>query len=867
VAHDLLAGFGLSLCNRRDTLGMASVTWCKDFRACSLQGYGCRTFSGRDAMTQQDDADGETALGPAALRAVCDPAQFTFATTADLEPLPVLIGQERAIGAISLSAGIRHKRFNLFVSGPQGTGRHSAVLRMLEEEAAARPAPSDWVYVHNFDDSDRPRAIALPRGTAQPFRLAMQVLVDDLANDIPALFDSEEYQSRRAAIEQEFGSRHETAFSGLGEKARERGVAVLRTPMGFAIAAMKDGEVLKPDAFAKLPEAERKDIEKKVAQTQAEMETLLKSVPHMEKEHRQAVGALNAEMAEKAVDAALTEVTRRFARIDPLRDYLAAVRRDLISNATMFLQAGKKEDDGPFPVAAAKVHAEPQFHRYAVNVMIAHPSENDTGAPVVIETLPTQANLTGRVEHMSMMGTLVTDFTLIKPGALHRANGGFLVLDAAKVLGEPFAWEALKRCLETGEIKIISPAERLGLMATTTLDPDPIPLDVRVALVGDRLLHMLLTAYDPEFGELFKVTADFDDDMARTPEAMALFARMVATLAARERLRPVTPDGVAALIDAATRAADDQEKLSLRIGGLWDLLREADHLAGLAGVPAVSGDHVEDARKAAEHRADRVRSRVQEMIARDTIMIATRGSVVGQVNGLTVASAGSMSFGAPVRITARVRMGAGKVLDIEREVKLGGPIHSKGVLILSGYLATHYAEDVPLSLWASLVFEQSYAGVEGDSASVAELCALLSALAGVPLSQSLAVTGSINQMGEVQPVGGVNQKIEGFFDACKGQGLTGRQGVLLPRRNVANLMLRPDVVEAVAAGQFHVHAIGHVDEAIELLTGLPAGQRGRNGDFEDGTVNANVEARLLDFASARQEFARVPRDGAGEAEE
>ncbi|WP_114967299.1 Lon protease family protein [Alkalilacustris brevis] len=814
-------------------------------------------------MAQSGTSGQATELPADALRAVCDPGIFDFATTATLDPLPALIGQERATEAIALAAGMRHKRFNLFVAGPQGTGRHSAVLRMLEEEAATRPAPGDWVHVYNFENADRPRAMALPRGTALGLRDAMQVLVDDLANDIPALFDSEEYQNRRTAIEQEFGGHHEVAFSELNEKARRRGVAILRTPMGFAIAAVKDGEVIKPDAFSKLPEDERKQIEARVAETQGELEEFLKSVPQMEKSHRRAVGKLNAEMAEQAVDAALTEVLRKFGRIDAVRDYLAELRADLISNATLFLKAGRQEDDGPFPVPAAKVHDDPAFHRYAVNVMVGHAPDEEGGAPVVTEALPTLGNLTGRVEHMSSMGALVTDFTLIRPGALHRANGGFLVLDAERVLTEPFAWEALKRCLETGEIKIISPAQRYSLLSTTTLEPDPIPLDARVVLVGDRRLHMLLSTLDPEFGELFKITADFDDDMARDDEALTLFARMVATVAGREGLLPATPEGVAALVDFSTREADDQQKLSLRISAIWDILREADHLARRAEAKAIEAEQVAAAIRAARRRASRVRDRIQEMIARDTIMISTRGAELGQVNGLTVTGMREHRFGAPVRITARVRMGAGKVVDIEREVKLGGPIHSKGVLILSGYLSTHYAPEMPLSLWASLVFEQSYGGVDGDSASVAELCALLSALAGVPLSQSLAVTGSVNQQGEVQPVGGVNEKIEGFFDVCKAQGLTGRQGVLLPRRNAANLMLREDVVEAVRAGKFAIHAISSVDQAIELLTGLPAGRRAANGQFPDGSVNANVEARLEDFALARRDFAGSGRDGDG----
>jgi lon-related putative ATP-dependent protease len=731
---------------------------------------------------------------------------------------------------------------------------------MLEEEAASRPVPSDWIYVHDFDNPDKPRAIAMPPGTAPSLKKAMEALVDDLATDIPALFDSEEYQNRRRTIEQRFATRNETAFEKMGEKAMSRGVTILRTPMGFTIAATKGDEVIKPDDFAKLTKAERDEIEEKVAETQKDLEKYLKSVPKMEKEHRKAVAELNAEMAEEAVRDGLDPVVQAFASIVALADYFAALRSDLIQNAELFLQQGSSEGRGPFPVAQTKFHTNPSFHRYGINVMVSNGTDGTGhGAPVISEPLPTLANLTGRVEHISTMGTLVTDFTLIKPGALHRANGGFLILDAVRVLTEPFAWEALKRCLEMRAIQIISAAEILSLMATTSLEPQPIPLEVRVVLVGDPILHLLLVALDPDFGRLFKIGADFSHDMARNPSSIAQFARMVATVVASDNLRAVSRGGVAALVDAATRLAEDQQKLSLQIGTLWDTLREADFLAGKAGQQIISADHVEAARTAAERRRDRVRERMQEMYARGMILVSTKGSEIGQINGLTVATIGSFSFGMPVRITARVRMGTGRVIDIEREVKMGGPIHSKGVLILSSYLSTHYAPDVPLSLWASLVFEQTYSGVEGDSSSVAELCALLSALAGVPLSQSLAVTGSINQMGEVQPIGGVNEKIEGFFDVCKAHGFTGQQGVLIPRQNAKDLMLRTDIVAAVRDGQFHVHAVSDIDEAMELLTGLPAGVRVSTGEFEDGTVNGNVEVRLLEFAAALRDFNK-PRD-------
>lgn len=808
-----------------------------------------------------------TALSPGELRHAFDPAELGFTTTAELEPLDHLVGQDRAIEAIGLAANIRSGRFNLFAHGPEGTGRHTAVLSILRAEAAKRPAPQDWVYVHNFDTPEKPRALSLPRGMGPRLRSAMAELIDDLAQGIPALFESEDYQSRRAAIEEEYGGGNEKAFTALADRARERGVAILRTPMGFALAPMKDGEVQKPDIIDKLPADERDTIRQHVSDTQAELAEFLESLPRLEKEHRAAVGALNKEMAEQLVDLSLADLRQNFSGIVALEAWFDALRADLINNAELFLKAGSAGGDGPFPITPTRLHDQPVFHRYGVNVMVSSDADAAEGAPVVVETLPTLANLTGRIEYLQQMGALVTDVTMIRPGALHRANGGFLVLDAARVLTEPFAWDALKRCLETREIRIMGANERMGFGSTTTLEPDPVPLDLRVALVGDRMLHMMLEAYDPAFSQLFTVSAEFGGDMGRDAESVALFARLVAGVVRDEKLRPVSADGVAALVEAASRQADDRTKLSLVLSRIWDILREADHRAGTksdetggekpGGDAQVTRAHIEGALEAARRRHGRLPERMRENTARGTIMIATRGSELGQINALTVADLGTVRFGWPVRITARVRLGAGQVVDIERSVKLGGPIHSKGVMILSSYLATHYLPETPLSLWGSLVFEQSYGGVDGDSASVAELCALLSALAGVPLSQSFAVTGSINQRGEVQPVGGVNEKIEGFFDACAAQGLTGRQGVILPQRNVDNLMLRPDVVAAVAEGQFHIHAITHIDQALELLTGLPAGQRGLNDEFPPGSVNGNVEVRLLDFAETRQAYGRM----------
>jgi len=791
----------------------------------------------------------DTLVGQDRLRVVCNPSVFAFATTSDLAPLDGPVGQDIAVEAIRLSADMRHPRFNLFVYGPEGSGRHSTVLRILQGVAASRSVPGDWVYVNNFAEPDKPLAISLPSGDAPKLRDAVAALVEDLASRIPAVLVSEDCQTRRTAIEQEFAARQEAAFKDLAESARKRNVAILRTPMGFSLAPMHESEVLKAEAMAAMAEEDRGRIEADIGATREELEDFLASLPELGREQREAMAALNARMAESAVKSAMSRMNRSLARNPAVRPYLDALHKDLVLNADLFLSWERSSAEAPFPRGPAALHDDPRFHRYAVNVVVTH--HDTSGAPVIVEAMPTLSNLTGRIDYMSQQGALVTDFTQIKPGALHRANGGFLLLDARRVLTEPFAWDALKRSLETRAIQITTAADRLGLIATTTMEPQAIPLDVRIVLVGDQQLLLLLSELDPDFGQFFRVAAEFADDMARDAGSMELFASILATVGGQEGLRPVARDGVAALIDASSRAAEDQRKLSLRTSEVLDLMREADHLALRDGSGAITGAHVAAVIAARERRLGRTRESLLEMIRAEKILIATTGSVVGQVNGLTVAEIGESRFGMPVRITARVRMGSGRVVDIEREAKLGGPIHSKAVLILSGFLAARYAADVPLSLWASLVFEQSYGRIEGDSASLAELCALMSALAEVPISQSYAVTGSVNQLGDVQPVGGINEKIEGYFRICADRGLTGRQGVLIPRGNLSNLMLRDEVVQAVAAGQFHIHAISHVDEAIAQLTGLPAGQRAANGEFESGSINANIEVRLLDFADAR----------------
>ncbi len=787
------------------------------------------------------------------LRAACDPSTLGFETTASLKPVTGFVGQDRAIDAIKLSACISHKDFNLYVLGREGTGRHTAVAQMLSEAAASRPTPCDWVYVNNFEAPHKPHAIKMAPGTAAALKLAMQRLVDDLAIEIPALFESEEYQTQRRAIEEEFGQRNEEPIAEFSERAHAQNVALLRTPMGFMLSAIVDGRPIKPEVYEALPPDERKEIDAKIERLQEQLGAILKQAPQLEKEHRRRIEELHALMAERVVSLRVKEVEAEFSKAPVIVTYLENVRANMVENAELFLKPSDGPNAGPFPEVIRKYHKDIRFARYAVNIMVSHQADKEA-APIVREDLPTLNHLTGRIENISEMGTLTTNFTLIRPGALHRANGGYLVLDAQRLLSEPYAYDTLKRCLQSRSISITALSERLSLSSTVTLEPDAIPLDVRIVLVGDRRLHMMLQLLDPEFGKLFKVQADFADDLPRTAKNTRALARMVAGFAAEEELRPLTAAAVAALLDQAMRLAGDSTKLTLELVTLTDVIREADFYAQSQKRTLISADDINHAIQQSVVRASRVKERMQEAVTRKTILIATQGRAVGQINGLAVVSAGKEHFGRPSRITARVRVGAGKLVDIEREVELGGPLHSKGVLILSSFLASHYALDVPMSLHASLVFEQSYGGIDGDSASSAELYAMLSALSGVPIRQGLAVTGSVNQNGDVQAIGGVNEKIEGFFDICAAQGLTGEQGVLIPASNVEHLMLRRDVVDAAKSGDFRVIPVKTIDQGIEVLTGMVAGRRGRGGQFAAPSVNAKVEAQLRAYAETRRSF-------------
>ncbi len=775
-------------------------------------------------------------VAPADLRRRCDLAAAGFATTEELRDPVEMLAQPRALEAMRFGFGIRAEGYHLFAMGPAGHGRHTAVRRLLGERAAREPVPADWCYVFDFEAPHKPRCLKLPAGRAPRLAQGMRRLIEELEAGIPGSFETDEYRARRLEIETEFNEHQERSVAAIGEKARNDGVALLRTPAGFAFAPMQKDSVMEPEQFRALPEAEQQRLQTLIAALQQELAAVIEEVPKWRREAQRKLRELNRQVTRTAVNSLIDELKGEYRELPQVQQYLSEVQDDVLDHADFFRQS--KDGEQPTLFGVPLPHPESgdsPLRRYQVNVLVDH--SGSQGAPVVYEDNPNHGNLVGRVEHVAQMGTLLTDFTLIKAGALHRANGGYLVLDALKLLSQPFAWDALKRALRSREIRAESPAQAFSLISTVSLEPVPIPLDIKLVLVGERLLYYLLYEYDPEFRELFKVAVDFDEDTPREPESEFALARMIAMLARAGKLRPLDRAAVERVIEQASRQAGDAGRLSMQLRGLADLLRETDYWANEAGHPVATVEDVRRASEAQERRMDRIRQRLQHEALQGTLLVSTDGGRVGQVNGLAVLQLGGFAFGMPHRITARVRMGGGKVVDIEREVELGGPVHSKGVLILSGYLAGRYAIRRPLSLAASLVFEQSYSSVEGDSASSAELYALLSALAEVPIRQAIAATGSVNQHGDLQAIGGVNEKIEGFFDLCLGRGLAGGQGVLMPAANVKHLMLRDNVVAAVAEGRFDIHVAENVDQGMEILTGIPA-----------EVLNRRVEERLIDFA-------------------
>ncbi len=790
-------------------------------------------------------------LDPTSLYRKVDATQFRFKTTDDLKDLAEIIGQPRVLEALHFGVGIKQEGYNLYVLGPAGIGKYSVVRQYLDQQAAAAPQPDDWCYVHNFELPHKPKALRFPPSQGLAFHQEIKRLVDDLLHAMPLAYESTEYHSRVEAIQEQVKARREAAIQALTKSAEQQAITLVRTPSGYSFVPIKDGELVTPEEYDKLPPEKQQSIQDTVAELQDQLGVINHELPHWQREAREKIMQINREVAVMAVGTLIDDIKKKYTDLPKVVQYLEAFHQDVIDHADDFLSDPRQATGAAL---FEQIMDSKPFRRYQVNVLVQH-SDNH-GAPVVFEDNPNYEKMVGRIEHTAQLGALVTDFTMIKPGALHIANGGYLILDARKLMTSPFAWEGLKLALKSREICIQSLGQVLSLVSTTALEPEPIPIDLKVIVLGDRLLFYLLLEYDPEFAELFKVAADFEDSLERSEENNQLYAQLIATLVRRDHLLPFDVHAVARVLEYSARQAQDADKLSLHLRTLADLLCEADYWARQAQRQQVTPQDVETSIGKQVHRADRLRERVYEEIKRGTILINTDGATIGQVNGLSVADLGNFRFAQPFRITATVRLGEGEVLDIEREVELGGAIHSKGIMIIASLLGARYSAEQPLSMHASLVFEQTYGEIEGDSASVGELCALLSCLSGVPIRQNLAVTGSINQFGEVQAIGGVNEKIEGFFDVCCLKGLNGQQGVLIPHTNVNHLMLRHDVIEAARSGQFHIYPIQHVDEAIELLTGQTAGKPNARGKFPNGSINALVTDRLAHFADLRHNFGK-----------
>lgn len=772
--------------------------------------------------------------------------ELGFKSTDELENYVGILGQERATSAIQFGVAMHRTGYNIYVMGESGTGRMSYLRKYLESEAKRQSPPDDWIYINNFDDTREPKTLRLPSGTGDKLQKDFEQFIDSLLLTFPAAFENPTYQQRKSVIEREFNKRYDQTIDQIEQEALKREIALFRDAGSLSFTPMTKGKAMDETEFAQLPDKKRVKFNNDISELETMLNESLVELPQWKRESNEKLQKLNQSTIDQALEPLLKALRKDYNAHKDVLDYLEAVKQHLHRTVIDILaddRSMESKDDSSKRSALVEL--------YAPNLTISH---SDSGvAPVIYESHPSYKNLFGRIEYASEMGALVTNYRQICPGSLHKANGGFLLLDANKLLEEPFVWEALKRALKEKQLKIESPYSELGMLNTITLNPESIPLDVKIILVGARDIYYLLQQLDPDFHEMFRVLVDFDDRIARDKDSVHAFAQLLKNRADDENYPPLTASAVARIVEHSSRMAEHQGEISARIGDLFDLLAESDFIRRMSRGRKINHEHVDRALAAKSERTGRVSRQILDEMLEGSILIDSDGEKVGKINGLTVLSIGDTSFGSPARITAVVYPGSQGIVDIEREVSLGQAIHSKGVMILTGYLGNKYAQKFPLAISASLAMEQSYGYIDGDSASLAELCCLISALTNTPIKQSFAVTGSMNQYGEVQAIGGVNEKIEGFFDLCEARGLTGDQGVIIPAANVRNLMLHQKVVDAVKAKKFSVYAVSHAEEALELLTGHKPGTLTAKGEYTRNSINYKVVARLKEISEMSKE--------------
>jgi lon-related putative ATP-dependent protease len=778
------------------------------------------------------------------VRKTCPPDFITCEATDELEPLVEIIGQDRAVKALQFGLDIKEEGFNLYVAGMPGTGKKTAIVTYLEQRAKGMPTPSDWCYVYNFEDAQKPNALQLPAGMGQEFVSNVERFVDEAKKALSGAFESDDYATRREDTMASFEETKQELLKELNKKAQDAGFVLQRSQIGMVIVPVINGQLINEQQFSILPQSVKDEIQDKRKAVQDEMRTSFRQFRDIDRDAEAAVEKFNKEVADFALDPLLESLKDKFGEIMECREYLEAVRTDILDNLGAILGA-KEQTENPIQAMMGGGRPDPT-ERYKINLIVDNSKLE--GAPVIMELNPGHDKVFGATEKEARFGALFTDYTMIRGGSAHMANGGFLIIPIEDLARNPGSYEALKRTILNKKLEIEELAARMGYVSTRSLRPEPIPFDCKVIILGDTRFYYMLYQGDPEFKKIFKVKAEFDNTMARNFENVEQYAQFMCTLANKEGLKHLDGTGIAAIVEYSSRLAADQDKLSTQFAAISDIIREANHYASTNGSEYITEDYVRKAIEAKAYRSNLIEEKLGEMIERGSILVDTEGEKVGQLNGLAVMGVGDHMFGKPSRITASVGLGKAGIIDIEKQADMGGPTHTKGVHILSGFLTSRYAKKHPLSLTARLVFEQSYGGVDGDSASSTETYAMLSALSGAPIKQSFAVTGSVNQKGQVQAIGGVNQKIEGFFDLCKFRGLTGDHGVMIPATNVKNLMLREDVVEAVKEGKFHIYPIKKIDEGIEVLTGIPAGEPDGEGNYPEGTINYMAQKKLDEMA-------------------